>query len=413
MTQPAAHDDASGYIREPEYRADDGFTEITEIHRSERNVVYRARRFGRFWVLKTVADAGSAALTAALRKEFEVAVMLPRSCAAGVYSLEKVDGVGLCIVMDYLEGPTLREWLKEDHSQRERRQMARRIAEAVLCVHQAGVVHRDVKPENIIVTSLGATPMLIDFGLADTASHAEFKAPAGTRRYISPEQLAEGSPDIRNDIYSLGCVLRELRPGPGWRSAIRRCLRPIDRRPPDAECLLRMVDRHRSFRRAILFAAAVAAVAAATVLAPRSSAPDETLRQRAEALDRSLDSLTTASNRRIASLNGSLDSISDSLRTAARTHAARSAALARTIREGERRIDRVWRATGLLYLDTADPSGFVANIYSSAPMDAEAQRYVASQPDLSPQERAQLTDALNRRIKTNIDLWIKRRNRMP
>lgn len=76
MTYPAAHDDASGYIRKPEYRADDGFTEITEIHRSERNVVYRARRFGRFWVLKTVADAGSAALTAALRKEFEVAVML-------------------------------------------------------------------------------------------------------------------------------------------------------------------------------------------------------------------------------------------------------------------------------------------------------------------------------------------------
>lgn len=255
--------------------------------------MYRARRFGRFWVLKTTASPGcDTALRAALCKEFEVSMMLPRMCAANAYSLEEVEGVGTCIVMDYLEGPTLRRWLDDEPPLTERRRMARSIVEAVGRVHQAGVVHRDIKPENIIVSSLGHAPLLIDFGLADTTSHTDFKAPAGTLSYISPEQMGGNRPDIRNDIYSLGCLLRAI------------------------------------------------------------------------------------------------------------------------IAEGERAVDEVWRATGLMYLDTVNPAGFVANIYSSAPMDAEATRFIASRPDLSPEETLLVTDALNRRIKANVDLWIKRRSMM-
>lgn len=416
-THTVSDSDVSGYIDRPDYRPHDGFSEITEIHRSERNIVYRARRFGRFWVLKTTASRGcDTALRAALYKEFEVSMMLPRMCAANVYSLEEAEGVGTCIVMDYLEGPTLRRWLDDEPPLTERRRMARSLVEAVGRVHQAGVVHRDIKPENIIVSALGHAPLLIDFGLADTTSHTEFKAPAGTLSYISPEQLGGNRPDIRNDIYSLGCVLRAMRLGNAWAPAIRRCLLPIDDRLPDTDAILRLVDRRRKLRRGLAATGAAAALAAVAVagalMVPRTPVYDEALRLHAENLERSLDSLTLASDRRIASLSHSLDSVTDSIAGAGRAENARKAMMRAIIAEGERAVDEVWRTTGLRYLDTVNPAGFVANIYSSAPMDAEARRFIASRPDLSPEEALLVTDALNRRIKANLDLWIKRRSMM-
>ena len=147
-------------------------------------------------------------------------------------------------------------------------------------------------------------------------------------------------------------------------------------------------------------------------MVPRAPVHDEALRLHAENLGRSLDSLTMASDRRIASLTQSLDSVTDSIEAAGRAENARKAAMRAIIAEGERAVDEVWRATGLRYLDTVNPAGFVANIYSSAPMDAEATRFIASRPDLSPEETLLVTDALNRRIKANVDLWIKRRSMM-
>lgn len=417
ITHTVSDSDVSGYIDRPDYRPGDGFSEITEIHRSERNIVYRARRFGRFWVLKTTASPGcDTALRAALCKEFEVSMMLPRMCAANVYSLEDVEGVGTCIVMDYIDGPTLRRWLDDEPPLTERRRMARSIVEAVGRVHQAGVVHRDIKPENIIVSALGHAPLLIDFGLADTTSHTEFKAPAGTLSYISPEQMGGNRPDIRNDIYSLGCLLRGMRLGKPWAPAIRHCLLPIADRLPDTDAILRLVDRRRKLRRGLAATGAAAALAALAVagalMVPRAPVHDEALRLRAENLGRSLDSLTLTSDRRIASLTHSLDSVTDSIEAAGRAENARKAMMRAIIAEGERAVDEVWRATGLRYLDTVNPAGFVANIYSSAPMDAEARRFIASRADLSPEETLLVTDALNRRIKANVDLWIKRRSMM-
>lgn len=70
-----------------------------------------------------------------------------------------------------------------------------------------------MKPQNIMVTHNGHYLKIIDFGLADTDSHAILKQPASTLKYMAPEQAQHAVPDVRNDIYSLGVILQEMELG--------------------------------------------------------------------------------------------------------------------------------------------------------------------------------------------------------
>ena len=97
-------------------------------------------------------------------------------------------------------------------------------------MHKKGIVHRDLKPENIIITRQGDNVKLIDFGLADTESHTVLKQPAGTERYMSPEQMQTAEADARNDIYSLGVIMQQMNLGWRYHYIINRCLRPIGHR---------------------------------------------------------------------------------------------------------------------------------------------------------------------------------------
>lgn len=411
-------EDASGYVTDPMASLGQEFSEITEIHRSDRNLLLKAKRFGRWWALKCVAPGcGETAAAAALRKEFEVAAALPRDTTANVYALEHVDGIGRCIVMDYADGPTLREWLRGGPSRREREEMALRLVETVGRVHGSGVVHRDIKPENIIINKIGGRPLLIDFGLADTTRHSELKSPAGTRRYMSPEQLLADVPDIRNDIYSLGCVLEEMDLGHAWKSVARKCLRPAERRPADTEAMLRGLRRTRRTRRSAAVAGCLTVIMSATTVCvrhmPHTYVPDMTQRLRADSLARSIDSLREASDLRISDLTMSLRQVTDSVREANEAAEARKAEVRRAIEHEKAVIDKIWRETGMRYLDTAASSGFVANAYSTEPMDMELQRFMQSNSGhFSPEELLLAGDALNRHIRSNMELWIKRRQQM-
>lgn len=189
-----------------------------------------------------------------LQKEFDIMSQLQHPLVVSVYSLEEVSGLGLCIVMEWIDGMTLGEWLKKkDNTLSQRRYMADMLLEALAYIHSSQTEHRDLKPSNIMVTHNGLHMKLIDFGLSDTDSHAILKAPAGTEGYMAP--------DGPSDIYSLGCILREMKLGWMSRLVIRKCCAPSIQRYTDIKTIKR--DLHRCWmwpRRILLFTCFVALV---------------------------------------------------------------------------------------------------------------------------------------------------------
>lgn len=119
--------------------------------------------------------------------------------------------VGLCIVMEYVDGMTLAEFLATSPSASERKRILNELLDAVAFIHSHQVVHNDLKPENILITRNGHSVKLIDFGYADCDFSID-KATGGTKSYASPELLNGGEIDCKSDIYSIGHIIRALFP---------------------------------------------------------------------------------------------------------------------------------------------------------------------------------------------------------
>ena len=119
--------------------------------------------------------------------------------------------VGLCIVMEYVDGITLAEFLATSPSASERKRILNELLDAVEFIHSHQVVHNDLKPENILITRNGHNVKLIDFGYAD-GDFNTCKATGGTKSYASPELLEGGNIDSKSDIYSIGFIIKALFP---------------------------------------------------------------------------------------------------------------------------------------------------------------------------------------------------------
>ena len=121
--------------------------------------------------------------------------------------------------MEYVEGQTLREILNEHGPLPAVRAMeiTADVCAALDFSHRSGIVHRDVKPGNVMITSTGAVKVM-DFGIAraladNAATVTATQAVIGTAQYLSPEQARGESVDARSDVYSTGCLLFELLTG--------------------------------------------------------------------------------------------------------------------------------------------------------------------------------------------------------
>jgi serine/threonine protein kinase len=159
--------------------------------------------------------------------------------------------------MEWIEGQTLKEWLAQGkHTKKQRRHVADMLMEALAYVHSRQTQHRDLKPSNIMLTQDGQHLKLIDFGLSDTDSHAILKVPVGTEGYTAPEGPS--------DIYSLGCILRELRLGGASGFVVRKCCAPQSRRYTDVATVRR--DLHRSWQWPLRILLTVALVIVMTAL---------------------------------------------------------------------------------------------------------------------------------------------------
>ncbi len=245
------------------------FSEVEQLPSTGYCDLYRAKRYGRWYLLKCLnaAHEGDEAYRQMLRKELEVLMSLQHPAVMQAVGMEPVElpdrGVVMCMVAEWIDGTTLSDFLMQQPGAATLRRIAYEMADAVAYVHQQQVVHRDLKPDNIMITHNGHYVKIIDFGLADTDSHAILKQPGGTLRYMAPEQAQLAQADVRNDIYSLGVIFQEMNQLGKARISkriISRCLAPIDHRYQDMTQLVDALEHSRQRRRRLLIAA-ISAVA--------------------------------------------------------------------------------------------------------------------------------------------------------
>ena len=234
----ACDEPTSGFVKSDDILRTDRFTDFSTVPSRGYSLLVRAKRHGRWWMLKGLKESyrNDTVYQVLLQKEYEITSQLQHPMIVSVFSLEEVEGLGLCIVMEWIEGLTLKEWLAQgNHSRKQRRHVADMLLEALAYVQSRQTQHRDLKPSNIMITHDSLHLKLIDFGLSDTDSHTILKAAAGTEGYMAP--------DGPSDIYSLGCILRELHLGWWSGMVIRKCCAPSDQRYTDVETIRRDLQR--------------------------------------------------------------------------------------------------------------------------------------------------------------------------
>ncbi|MBR4147866.1 MAG: serine/threonine protein kinase [Bacteroidales bacterium] len=160
-----------------------------------------------------------------LKKEYELSIQMDHLNIVKALYKEVNPEVGPCIVMEYVDGVTLDEFLRANPSVSEKKKVLEQILDALKYVHGKQIVHRDLKPSNILITRNGHNVKLIDFGLSDADDYALLKQPAGTQQYMAPEQIQpEVKIDGRADIYTFGMLLREVFPN-RFRHIAAKCSR--------------------------------------------------------------------------------------------------------------------------------------------------------------------------------------------
>jgi tRNA A-37 threonylcarbamoyl transferase component Bud32 len=228
--------------------------------------VYLARQtsLGRFVALKVLRPeiSDDARTRARFRREAEIAASLDDPHIVPIYAIGEEGGY-VYIAMKWLSGPAL-DQVNEPLPPEEVARIGMAVARALHAAHEAGIIHRDIKPGNIMLDE--GEPFLLDFGLArgrfDQTLTQAGTVP-GTLPYMSPEQLHGGvSPaalDPRTDVYSLGATLYELVTGhppfeaPDAASLIRRIVLDEPARPPHVDrdletIILRSLDKDRERR---------------------------------------------------------------------------------------------------------------------------------------------------------------------
>jgi predicted Ser/Thr protein kinase len=196
-----------------------GYRIVEQLGRGGTSVVYRAEhvRLGRPAALKLLSPGlGENDFGERFLRESRLAASLDHPAIVPVYDAGEDDGL-LWIAMACVEGTDLKSLLAEEGPLPPRRALAilGQVAAALDAAHARGLVHRDVKPANILV-GLGDRAFLSDFGVAKELSsggHTRTGSFVGTIEYCAPEQIEGSTVDARTDVYALGCVLYEALTG--------------------------------------------------------------------------------------------------------------------------------------------------------------------------------------------------------
>ena len=228
---------------------------LEPFRRGTRNLLWLTVREGRRFILKglPVALRSHPEETARLRKEYSLGLRISHPGIAGIYGFETHPTVGPVIVMEYIDGITLGDYLWKNKSipQKDRVGIARQIADALAYMHSMGVSHRDLKPDNILVTRRNEAK-IIDIGLGDSEDSVIYKQSLGTDEFGAPEQQMPCVGDSRSDVYSFGRILDMLLPERKFRKLRKGCLKENPDKRLTMQDAVEMLDsehkpRKRSF----------------------------------------------------------------------------------------------------------------------------------------------------------------------
>jgi hypothetical protein len=229
-------------------------------------VVYKAwdEAHQRWVALKVIRDTGRLEETARFRREVEIARVLHHPNIVALYDVTHVGDRHL-VAMQFIEGKSL---AGQRFPPRRAAQIVATLSHAMQYAHSRNVIHRDIKPQNIMLDRNG-TPYLMDFGLAKSTGTASsitaIGMAMGTPSYMAPEQALgkQGRIDRRSDVYSLGAVLYDLVTGhPPFRGAnpmdtltkvVNEPLTPPTQHAPDLpqvleQIILKCMDKDRNQR---------------------------------------------------------------------------------------------------------------------------------------------------------------------
>ena len=195
---------------------------VAELGRGAMGIVYKARdpKIDRFVAVKTISllDENLDEALDYRERFFQEAQAVGRLVHPGIVTVfdvgEEPETRTPYIVMEFVDGVSLREFLEEKGGKlplNTALQLAEELAEALDCAHGQGIVHRDMKPANILVTTSGSAK-ITDFGIAQRdLSHLTLPGHVlGTPAYMSPEQLNGEKVDGRSDLFSLGVILYSM-----------------------------------------------------------------------------------------------------------------------------------------------------------------------------------------------------------
>lgn len=221
------------------------WSDVKKIGNHGPYCLYSAIRYGRKYFIKTLRERyrGMSEWERFLFKEYELGSQLDHPGIARIVSWDNIPGVGEALVMEYVDGIELDKWL-ETHPDTDvnlRREMMIRLLEALDYLHRSGISHRDLKPDNIMVTHKGNRVKIIDLGLGDGDDFVVYKSSVGTAAFGAPEQQSVGRwnvSDMSADIYGAGKIMQLLLPGRRYRRLIEKCLRRDPELRPSASYLL-------------------------------------------------------------------------------------------------------------------------------------------------------------------------------
>ena len=203
---------SSGFIASDTWNNE--WSDLTLLLERKNCLIYCGVRYDRRFLIKALRPVHRA-LTGyrqMQQREFRIGIALSHPNIATTYSLEQVEGLGECIIQEYIEGQTLTEWLTMKPSWSARERIVRQLQSALDYLHAHQLTHRDLKGDNILITRNGSNVKLIDFGLSETddsvfASQEEINKENACAKELMQQIYPRSYAIVRKTLHFLPIVL--------------------------------------------------------------------------------------------------------------------------------------------------------------------------------------------------------------